>query len=118
MVHRAAEELGEPAPRRGRWTVGDIVARAAEEQRCRAILDDAEGAATALVAACCTLLNPAAVVLGGGLFKGWPELRGTIERFCDEWCSEAVRSGVRFYESRGDADAILWGAAQATRALW
>ena len=33
-------------------------------------------AATALVASACTLLNPAAVVLGGGVLqKGWPALR-------------------------------------------
>lgn len=118
MGERAIETLGPAPDGRERWSVGQIVAAAADDQRAAAILADAELAATTLVANACTLLNPEAVVLGGGLFKGWPDLRETIERTTREICAPAVTERLRFVASRGESDAILWGAAQATGRLW
>jgi glucokinase len=118
MCRRAAGELG-AAPNGGpTWTVGDIVAAAERSAAARQILDDAAQAAEALVASACTLLNPAAVVLGGGMLKGWPALRARIERATFEWCSDIVKQDLVFVPSRGESDAILWGAAVATGRLW
>lgn len=118
MGERARAELGPPPDGAGKWTVGHILAAAAHDERARKILAEAEVAATALVANACTLLNPAAVVLGGGLLQGWPSLRAAIERFTFDWCAKAVTDGLRFVASRGESDAILWGAAEATGRLW
>lgn len=113
MTRRAAEELGE----RDRWTVGDIVAAAENRSEARAILDEAELAAGAMVAGLCTLWNPAAVVLGGGVTQGWPELPQKIERYVRAWCAEPVTRELEFVASLGQSDAILWGAALATGKL-
>lgn len=118
MVERAAAELGDPggaAP--GKWTVGGIVAAAEHSAAARAILDDARRAAGALVASLCTLLNPGAVVLGGGMLQGWPALRGEIESFVRSWCAAIITTELRFVESKGESDAIFWGAADATGAF-
>lgn len=119
ITERAAEELGAP-PARG-WTVGEVVAAAAADDargaKARGILDEAALAAGTLVANACTLLNPAAVVLGGGVLDGWPALRVRIEQHLREHVRPPV-SEVVFAASLGGSDAILWGAAAATGALW
>lgn len=119
ITERAAEDLG--APPGTHWSVGDVVAAAARADergtRARAILDEAALAACTLVANACTLLNPAAVVLGGGVLEGWPDLRARIEQQVRAQVREPV-SDVRFVPSLGGSDAILWGAAAATGALW
>lgn len=117
MVERAAAEIG-PLPDDRAWDVGEICRRAADDHRARQILADAETAATAMVASACTLLNPSAVVLGGGVMSGWPELREKIETFTRETCTPVVTQELAFYPSQGGSDAILWGAAAATGRLW
>jgi len=114
ITERAAAEVGR-APGGGEWTVGALVA--SPHPAARAILADAEAAATVLVANACTLLNPAAVVLGGGVLDGWPSLRQSIERFVRERCSPSVAQDLRFASSLGGSDAILFGAAAATQAF-
>ncbi len=115
---RALEELG-PAPSgAAKWNVSQVVAAAQGDPRAAQIIKDAEVSATALVANACTLLNPEAVVLGGGVLKGWPALRTSIEEFAMHWCAPAVTANLRFVPSRGESDAILWGAAEATGRLW
>ena len=118
MAARARTELGPAPDGASKWNVAQILAAAASDARAAQIIHDAEIAATALVANACTLLNPAAVVLGGGLLQGWPALRDAIERFVMQWCAPAVTQGLRFVRSRGESDAILWGAAEATGKLW
>jgi glucokinase len=119
ITERAAADLG-PAPGR-LWTVGDVVAAGgANDGRAalaRAILDEAALAACTLVENACTLLNPAAVVLGGGVIDGWPDLRHRIEQHARSHTRPPV-SDVLFAASLGGSDAILWGAAAATGALW
>jgi glucokinase len=117
MAERARAELGDPPDGADKWNVGHILAAAARDPRAQRIIAEAETAATALVANACTLLNPAAVVLGGGLFKGWPALRDAIEAFTHRTCAPAVTERLRFVASRGESDAILWGAAAATGKL-
>lgn len=119
MVERAAVELGDPAggTASGKWTVGGIVAAASHSAAAKAILDDAKRAASVLVASLCTLLNPGAVVLGGGILKGWPALRGEIESFVRAFCANIITTELAFVESKGESDAILWGAADATGAF-
>jgi glucokinase len=112
----AAEELG-PAPGGGAWSIDELRLAARQDRRAAAILDEAELAAGAMVAAACTLLNPAAVVLGGGVLVAWPELRARIEAFTRSWCSRPVTERLRFVASAGGADAILIGSAAATGAL-
>jgi glucokinase len=113
LAERAAAEIG--APPGAEWTVDALVA--SPHPAASAILADAEAAATALVANACTLLNPAAVVLGGGVLAGWPALSPAIEQFVRRHGSRAVVQELRFEPSIGGSDAILWGAAAATRAL-
>lgn len=117
MGERARAELG-PRPEGRPWEVSDIARQASTDDRARAILVDAERAATAMVASACTLLNPSAVVLGGGVLSGWPELRDKIEAFTRDFCNEPVTRELLFAESLGGSDAILWGAAAATGQLW
>ena len=113
-MERAQAEIG-PAER-GAWTVGDIVDRG-DDPRAREILADAEAAAGSLVATLCTLLNPGAVVLGGGVLRGWPELSRSIEDRVRSWCQPVVTDDLRFVPSRGESDSILWGAARAAGAF-
>jgi glucokinase len=120
ITERAAESLGPPPA--GGWTVGQVVAAAAQKgapgRQAQAILAEAELAACTLVANACTLLNPGAVVLGGGVLTGWPALRAAIAAHVRAQVSGPVRDGLLFVESLGGSDAILWGAAAATGALW
>lgn len=120
IVERAAEQLG--AAPNGTWNVGDVVAvaagGAAGAAAARAILDEAAAAARALVANACTLLNPSAVVLGGGVLDGWPALRGELESHVRQATSRLIHEHLTFVPSLGGSDAILWGAAAATGALW
>ena len=58
------------------------------------------------------------MVLGGGVLKGWPELRTRIVEFVPSWCTPVVADAVEFVPSRGESDAVLWGAAWATGQLW
>ncbi len=114
MTSRAAAELGACADGT-RWTVGRIVARAeAGDAAAAAILGDAELAAGTMVASLCTVLNPAVVVLGGGVLKGWPELAPRIERAARSWCTDNVNQSMTFLPSTGGSDAILRGVARAT----
>ena len=117
MVERAEAELG-PLAGGQAWDVGEISRRAELDDRARQILADAERAATAMVASACTLLNPSAVVLGGGVLTGWPDLRGKIEEFTRAHCTAPVTRELAFVSSLGGSDAILWGAAAATGQVW
>lgn len=120
ITERAQEMIGD-APDDS-WSVGEVVelAEAGGEgaDAAREILDDAVEAACTLVENCCTLLNPGAVVLGGGVLSGWPELRDRIVEHVRERCAEPIRADLQFVSSLGGSDAILWGAAAATGALW
>jgi glucokinase len=125
ITDRAHVEVGDPPPGspEGVWTVGSVVQTAAagdprRAETARAILADAEQAATVLVANLCTLLNPSAVVLGGGMLTGWPALAPRIEAHVRATTRPLIHRGLLFAASRGGSDAILWGAAAATGALW
>jgi len=97
-----------------RWTLPST----GEAVPARRILADAEAAAIALMANACTLFNPAAVVLGGGMLTGWPALRQVLERRVLQEISAPVRTGMCIVDSLAGSDAILWGAAGATQQLW
>jgi glucokinase len=122
ITTRAAEEIG-PAPS-GRWTVGNLVSLSQEPGddpragKARQILEEAAEAFCALVSNCCVLLNPSAIVLGGGVLAGWPGLRDRIVAHVHDMTNEPIRAKLQFAPSMGGSDAILWGAAAATGALW
>lgn len=116
MTARAAAELG-ARPAMQQWTVGALVEAATRDAGAAAILDEARVAAGAMVASLCTLINPATVVLGGGVLVGWPALRRDIERFTREWCTPPVTEHLTFVPSALESDAILLGAAAATGAF-
>ena len=115
ITERAGEQLGASAA--GPWTVGAVVAAAAGggpgAAAARTILDDAEVAACTLVANACTLLNPGAVVLGGGVLSGWPALQDRIVAHVRNATSQAINGQLQFVPTLGGSDAILWGAAAA-----
>lgn len=111
ITETAAARLG-PAPNGSAWTVGELAKDARAE--ARAILDEAALAAAVCTANACTLLNPRAVVLGGGVLDGWPELGPRIEAYVREHCSRAITRNLGFHKSQGGSDAILLGAAAAT----
>lgn len=115
ITERAARELGPPAGG-GEWTVGELAQ--SHQPAALPILDDARRAAAMLVADACTLLNPRAVVLGGGVLEGWPALRPHLEAEVRRRCSPAVTRRLQFVASMAGSDAILIGAAAATLALW
>lgn len=119
IVERADREV---FPASGGWTVGMLVqhalANAPTSQAAQAILDDAAEAATALVANACTLLNPAAVVLGGGVLSGWPGLEQRLIDGVRLLTTPMIHERLVFAHSLAGSDAILWGAAAATGALW
>lgn len=111
ITEAATQALG--APLRGaHWLAGDLMADGRPE--ARAILDEAVLAAAVCTANACTLLNPRAVVLGGGVVDGWPELGTRIEAYVREHCSAAITRGLQFHRSQQSSDAILIGAAAAT----
>jgi glucokinase len=117
ITERAAAEIGPRSD--GAWNVAHVLAAAdGGDARARAILDDAAEAAVTLTENACTLLNPRAVVLGGGVLDGWPALRQRIEQHVRARTSAPIHEGLRFVASLGGSDAILWGAAAATGALW
>lgn len=109
---RAAAELGE---RPGGWSITPLLEAARSDPRAAAILREAEVAAGAMVASACTLLNPSAVVLGGGVLRAWPALAAHIERATRAWCSPAVNERLEFFPSEAGSDAILVGSAAAAR---
>src|SRR5262249_28300252 len=111
LTERAAAEVG-AAPGGGEWTVDALVAQTSPA--ARTILADGEAAATALCANACTLLNPSACVLGGGVLSGWPALRLRIEQFVRANCTPMITRALQFAPSIGGSDAVLWGAAAAT----
>jgi glucokinase len=115
ITERAEAALG-PLAGGKPWTVGAVVQHGSAA--ATAILAEAEAAATALVVNACTLLNPRAVVLGGGVLAGWPQLRQRIESAVRKECTQPITDGLRFADSLGGSDAILWGAAAATSAIW
>jgi glucokinase len=114
ISEQAEERLGPKAG--GRWNVADVLAH--DSDAARAIVADAELAACTLVANACTLLNPRAVVLGGGVLTGWPALRDRIAAHVRAHTSGPIHRDLVFVPSLGGSDAILWGAAAATGALW
>ncbi len=120
ITERAAAEVG-PATT-GNWTVGEVVARGKANspgsEAARAILADAESAFCTLVANACTLLNPSAVVLGGGVMTGWSGLHERIVAHVAGATGRLIHEGLAFVPSLGGSDAILWGAAAATGVLW
>ncbi|HEB51988.1 MAG TPA: ROK family protein [bacterium] len=125
MVERAAEELaGAPTGggHRAPWTVDDLVRCAGEEGErgaiARGILEDAGVAACTLIANATMVFNPNAIVLGGGVLSGWPELRQRLARHVRETTDPIYHRDLTFADSMGGSDAILWGAAAATGALW
>jgi len=115
ITERAAAEIG-PPPDRGGWTVGQVVQNGGAA--AARILQEAEAAATAMVANLCTLLNPRAVVLGGGVLLGWPALASRLEAATRAACSPPITDRLAFVPSLDGADAILLGAAAATGMLW
>lgn len=118
ILEQAQQQLGNPPSEFGaQWSAGSVAAVAqrkdATGDRAREILEEAATAAVTLVANACTLLNPQAVVLGGGVLSGWPQLR---ERICQEVprrTSPLIHESLRFLPSLGESDAILWGSAAA-----
>ena len=82
-----------------------------------AILSDAAEAACTLVVNASILLNPRAIVLGGGVLSGWPALRHQIIDSVRENTDASIHADLTFVESLGGSDAILWGAAAATGKL-
>jgi glucokinase len=122
ITERASAEVASSAPNGAPWTVGAVVAAAAGNgpgaSTAQAILADAEQAAVTLVANACTLLNPRAVVLGGGVLAGWPQLGAQIANGVRTGTTAPIGRELQFVDSLGGSDAILWGAAAATGALW
>jgi glucokinase len=124
ITERALAEIGPPPQGAGAaaWTVGKVVQAAAQpgpgQAAAQAILAEAEAAACALVANACTLLNPGAVVLGGGVLSGWPGLQQRIIAHVPAATSVPIHRELQFVPTLGGSDAILWGAAAATGALW
>ncbi|MBL8756734.1 MAG: ROK family protein, partial [Planctomycetes bacterium] len=120
ITERATELLG-PGPGDG-WTVGAVVAAAngtgSIATAAAALLAEAAEAACTLVENACTLLNPSAVVLGGGVLSGWPELARRIEAHVQRSTSTPIHAQLQWAPTLGGSDAILWGAAAATGALW
>jgi len=117
ITERAAAELG--AAPAGRWSVGDVVTAAdGGDARASAILDEAADAACTLVTNATILLNPGAIVLGGGVLSGWPQLRERIIAAVRRDTDAEFHEHLTFVDSLGGSDAILWGAAAATGVLW
>lgn len=120
ITERAGELLGPSSD--GPWTVGAVVGVAATSgaraEAARALLAEAELAACTLVENACTLLNPSAVVLGGGVLSGWPTLSERIAAHVRGATGRAIHGELLFAPTLGGSDAILWGAAAATGALW
>jgi len=115
LMERAAEVLGGP-PSVER--VHDLLAAAPSCSEAAAVLADAADAAGAMVHNLVHVLNPAAVVLGGGVLEGWPALGERIEATVRERCHPSVTDGLRFHLSRAGSDAVLRGAAfQAFRRI-
>jgi glucokinase len=121
ITEMAAEQLG-AGPGGKDWTVGALVAASEagspNAATARAILAQAETAACTLVANACTLLNPRAVVLGGGVLSGWPALEARIVAHVRAATSPMIHRDLRFVPTLGGSDAILWGAAAATGRLF
>ncbi|MFN9274144.1 MAG: ROK family protein [Planctomycetota bacterium] len=121
ITEQAAARIGPPVAGE-RWTVGMLVrladAGGASANTAKAILAEAETAACTLVANACTLLNPRAVVLGGGVLDGWPQLAGRITDHVRAATSPMIHRDLRFAPTLGGSDAILWGAAAATGRLF
>ncbi len=115
ITERAAEALGPPPDGERSWTVGAVAK--SQALAARTILREAEVAAGVLTANACTLWNPRAVVLGGGVLDGWPALAGSVEAFVRSHCSQPIRQHLEFHRSHGGSDAVLLGAAAATGQL-
>ena len=115
VTERAQAALGGE----GVWDVGRVAAAAEQgEDAAKEILNDAALAATTLVANAAILLNPSAIVLGGGMLSGWPALRDRIIQGVQASTDPSIHADLMFAPSMGGSDAILWGAAAATGALW
>lgn len=112
IQERLRDALG-PSPDGAMWSLDGALATGRPE--ARVLLDDAWTAAAVCAANACTLFNPRAVVLGGGVVEAWPELATRIESFVREQCSSAITRNLRFCGSKAGSDAILIGAAAAAR---
>ncbi len=111
LVERAVEALG-PAPAGlPVWTPQAIMSHG--DPAGLAVLEDAAVAACCVTANACTLWNPRAVVLGGGVIEAWPDLMTRIETFVRAECSASITGKLQFHRSQGGSDAILVGAAAA-----
>lgn len=116
LVKRCQEFIGDP-PGGGSWTVSRLRLLARSDARLQAVFHEAQAAACAMVASACTLLNPAAVVLGGGVLTAWPELAPAIEQFTRSFCTESVTRELNFFRSSAGSDVILQGAAASAMHL-
>ena len=117
-ITEGAEELLGSSPD-GPWNVGAVVRAATSgNSAATALLDEAATAAATLVTNAAILLNPSAIVLGGGVLTGWPELRERIIAAVRSDTDPCIHEDLQFVESLGGSDAILWGAAASTSALW
>lgn len=116
ITERATRELGPSGEHP--WNVGAVVRAAASgRDDAGAILEEAAEAACTLVVNASILLNPSAIVLGGGVLSGWPALRERIVRSVKDLTDPCIHEGLEFVDSLGGSDAILWGAAAATGAF-
>lgn len=114
IQERLHEALGQ-APGGAMWSLDGALAT--DSASARTVIEDAVTAAAVCTANACTLFNPRAVVLGGGVVDAWPELATRIEAYVRAQCSVAITRNLQFCGSRAGSDAILIGAAAASRAL-
>ncbi len=112
IQERLRDALG-PSPDASMWSLANALATGRGE--ARVVVEDAVMAAAVCTANACTLFNPRAVVLGGGVVEAWPELAARIEAFVRAQCSPAITRKLRFCDSKAGSDAILLGAAAAAR---
>ena len=114
MTVRARAEIGPPPGGGEKWSVGGIVAAArAGEAGAWGILAEALEAFQVLTANVVTLCNPGALVLGGGVLQGWPELFDLVRAGLERLVHPTVRKNLQVAPSELGSRAILLGAAAA-----
>lgn len=110
LAERATELLG-PNGSGGPRSGADLLA-ALDDPHVAAVVEEAAVATEIMVHNLVHVLSPGAVVLGGGMIDGWPQLAQRVERYCRARCSPMVGDNLAFVRSRSGGDAVLWGAAQ------